>query len=86
MGTRHDAMAVASNLETWDSGWDGDWNVKAAPTDGGWTATVNIPIALLGKKAKPGDSWQINFVRHRNNVEKETSIWAAEDYGVLTFE
>lgn len=86
MGTRHDAMAVASNMETWDSGWDGDWQVTASRTDGGWTAIVKIPTTLLGRNAKPGDSWRINFVRHRNNVEKETSVWAAGDYGALTFE
>ena len=86
LGTRHDAMAVASNIKTWDSGWDGDWDVTAAQTDGGWTAKVHIPSNLLGKNAKPGDSWGINFIRHRNNVEEETSLWAAEDYGILVFE
>lgn len=85
LGTRHDAIAVASNLDNWDPGWDGDWQVQAQTDPEGWTASVKIPFALLGGAPEPGETWRANFTRHRNSVEKETSIWSMDGYGDLVF-
>ena len=92
LGARYDAMAVASNLETWDNGWDGDWQAESRQNADGWTAVLRIPFAILGGPPKTEESWQFNFYRYRNNVERETSMWAVQDvhelseYGTVTFD
>lgn len=92
LGARHDGMAVAANLDQWDAGWDGDWRVMAERTDTGWSATLMLPFAILGGAPDSGARWSANFLRHRNNVERECSIWAPGDaghtlsYGTLVFE
>ncbi len=92
LGARHDGMAVAGNMTQWDAGWDADWRVEAETTATGWSATMMVPFAILGGAPEPGDRWHINFIRHRNNVERETSMWAVApdntklQYGVLVFE
>ena len=90
--TQHDGMAVAGNLDQWDAGWDAEWRAEAEETSTGWTATIMLPFAILGGTPERGDTWHINFIRHRNNVERETSWWAAAPdnailhYGALIFE
>jgi len=92
LGAKHDSMAVAANVTQWDSGWDGTWNVKSSTDDSGWYATIELPFSILGGVPEPGEAWDINFLRHRNNVKKETSTWAASPepdkntYGQLLFE
>lgn len=92
LGTKHDAMAVASNIHNWDPGWDGDWEARTSTDENGWQALLRIPFALLGGSPKSGDIWEINFSRYRNNVEKETSKWRLDDvdglmtYGLMKFE
>ncbi|HDP34779.1 MAG TPA: hypothetical protein ENN29_06680, partial [Candidatus Hydrogenedentes bacterium] len=92
LGAQHDGMAVADNINQWDAGWDGEWQARAEKTSTGWTATLMIPYTTLGMAPEPGDQWHINCMRHRNNVEKETSLWAvAPDrvglhYGTMVFE
>lgn len=92
IGTKHDAMAVASNIHDWDPGWDGDWTAHTEIDNNGWNASITIPFNLLGGVPKSGENWKINFFRHRNNVEKETSAWSIDstmnlaEYGLLSFE
>ena len=92
LGTRHDGMAVAGNIEQWDAGWDGAWRVQAEKTSTGWTATLMIPFSILGGVPEGRAEWDVNFIRHRNNVEKETSAWTVSadsarlHYGTLVFE
>ncbi|OQB42946.1 MAG: hypothetical protein BWY09_00334 [Candidatus Hydrogenedentes bacterium ADurb.Bin179] len=92
LGARHDAMAVVDGLECWDSGWDANWSAEASTDELGWSASVHLPFSILGGTPEPGKSWRINFLRHRNNVEKESSAWASPlpsglpGYGTLLFD
>jgi len=85
-------MAVATGLECWDQGWDGVWNADIKSDELGWSAIIRLPFSILGGIPNPGESWKINFLRHRNNVEKESSAWAPSlpsglpGYGVVSFE
>ncbi len=88
LGNHHDAIAVTADTQNWDPGWDADWRVQVNSDKTGWSAIIHLPFSIVGGTPKPGDTWQINFLRHRNNIEEETSTWAAETsgYGTLTFE
>ena len=92
LGTQYDAMAVAENLAAWDEGWDAQWRVQAEKTATGWTATLMLPFSILGGKPEKREEWQINVIRHRNNVEKEISAWiviegsSLNHYGTLVFD
>lgn len=92
LGTQHDAMVVAENMDCWDAGWDADWRVQTENTETGWTATIMLPFSILGGTPEKRTEWDVNFIRHRNNVEKEKSAWAISSisdvtsYGALVFE
>ncbi|OQC05860.1 MAG: hypothetical protein BWX80_01851 [Candidatus Hydrogenedentes bacterium ADurb.Bin101] len=92
LGARHDAMAVVDGLECWDSGWDANWSAEAGTDELGWSASVHLPFSILGGTPELGKPWRINFLRHRNNVEKESSAWAPPlpsghpGYGTLLFD
>ena len=55
--------------------WDTSWNVRAAITDIGWSAEMEIPFTSLRFGAEPVQTWGFNFERRirRNN---EVAYWA----------
>lgn len=90
LGARHDAMEIEKGWAQWDTGWDAEWRVQAETTATGWTATLRIPLAVFGGAPSPGTAWELAAIRHRHNVESETSSWAQDadtgyGYGVLVF-
>jgi hypothetical protein len=92
LGAQYDGMTIAGNIAQWDDGWDAEWRVQTEQTTTGWTATLMLPFSILGGIPESRDEWDINFIRHRNNVQKETSAWAVSietgktHYGTLVFE
>jgi hypothetical protein len=55
--------------------WDTSWNVKAAVSEIGWSAEMEIPFTSLRFGAEPVQTWGFNFERRirRNN---EVAYWA----------
>jgi hypothetical protein len=79
-GARYDAMDSLGDSNQWDPGWDADWRAQAEQTAGGWSATVALPFTILGGTPGRTENWQINFHRHRKNIEEENSLWALPAY------
>ncbi len=59
-----------------DASWDSSWRaaVKDYPT--GWAAELAIPFPDLIRAPREGETWRIEFIRHRCNVAKENSSWS----------
>jgi hypothetical protein len=55
--------------------WDTSWNVKAAVSEIGWSAEMEIPFTSLRFGTEPEQTWGFNFERRirRNN---EIAYWA----------
>jgi hypothetical protein len=80
------------DAENGDAGWEGDWSVQYDRRDKAWRAVLALPFATLGGAPRSGETWGVNFERHRYNVEEEYSQWAESDrdagrdaMGVLRF-
>lgn len=92
LDSRYEAMTVAENISEWDPGWDAEWHADSSVIENGWESVLVIPFTILGGTPQSGDNWDMNFIRHRNNVEKETSFWVIPEgrlqaaYGVVSFE
>ncbi len=56
---------------------------------GSWDSEMAIPFAALGvEPPRPGDVWEVDFVRHRRGgqgPDGEVSSWAGGGYGGLRF-
>lgn len=91
-GARFDAMDSLGNSNQWDAGWDGDWRTQAERSETGWTATAVFPFSILGGAPQGDEKWQINFIRHRKNIDEEHSLWAlppfpeSPSFGALQFD
>ncbi|NOZ22557.1 MAG: hypothetical protein GXP25_15855 [Planctomycetes bacterium] len=52
------------------------WTVKTVRRRDSWLVEAEIPLALLQKTPKPGDSWPINISRHATTPRDTLSTWA----------
>ncbi|HHN47160.1 MAG TPA: hypothetical protein ENN09_06945 [Planctomycetes bacterium] len=60
------AAGVIEDALMKDEKWDGDWEVKTAVHDDGWTAEIGIPAKTLGLKSFSGvKELRVNFCRNR---------------------
>ena len=62
-----------------DAGWDAAWELMTRDEPDGWVAVLALPFEIFGGPPKADDRWEVNFLRRRHNVVRETSAWA-HDY------
>ncbi len=72
-GARFDAM-VSRNGESYNSSWDGVWNVKTKITSQGWFAEMEIPFSTLRFKKGGTQVWGVNFERNIRR-KREEDLW-----------
>jgi hypothetical protein len=81
LGTQRDGLLTdeqqMDNTQDGDPGWDGVWTSEARITDGGWTATVEIPFSTLNFMRSQDVVWGVNFKRfiRRKNEEDLWTAW-----------
>jgi hypothetical protein len=68
-------QAISGGEGGFNLNWDTTWNVRAAVSEIGWSAEMEIPFASLRFGAEPMQTWGFNFERRirRNN---EIAFWA----------
>ena len=54
--------------------WDGEWNVAAARTAGGWSVEFRIPFSTLRFRPGTGQTWGVQFRRRVPHL-KEIAFW-----------
>ena len=54
--------------------WDGNWEVKAAHTESGWSVEIKIPFKTLRFRSEDSQLWGIQFRRRVPHL-KEISFW-----------
>jgi len=59
--------------------WDSQATVGTRAFNDEWVAELVIPFADLGGRPPRGDRWDLNVIRHRYNVVRETSTWAVDE-------
>lgn len=77
---------VIYNDVSFDASWDGVWESAVSADEGGWTAELKIPLALL--RFKPGEgpqTWGINFSRSDQGTIREFSRWMVVPRGESSF-
>lgn len=75
LGTRRDSLLYAGGQARYE--WDGLWNAAAQRDAAGWTAEIELPLAMLS--FKPGlDEWGFN-VERRVARTAETMRWRTWD-------
>jgi hypothetical protein len=75
MGARRDAQ-VSDEGRTVNVDWDTVWEVRARPTDEGWTAEIAIPFKSLSfDRDRPAQVWGINVAR-KIRRKNEIGFWA----------
>lgn len=57
LGNQMDAHHAADIAPDQTTAWDGEWTVATRPAEGGWTAEVRIPWAVLGRDSAPPRGW-----------------------------
>jgi hypothetical protein len=67
-----------------DAAWNPEWQAAVHQGEHSWTAEVRIPFTSLGKSApRPGETWDINVLRHYPASEDKLSSWSPLNAQVL---
>lgn len=80
LGTQRDGLIADEHRVgggDFDAGWDGVWSSEARITQGGWTATIEIPFSTLNFMQSQNVVWGLNLKRfiRRKNEEDLRSGW-----------
>ena len=54
-----------------DDSWEGNWESAASADKGGYTVEISVPWNTIGGMPKPGHTFKLHFVRHRNVTAQE---------------
>jgi len=80
LGTQIDGLIVEEQSSQegtdFDPGWDGVWTSAARITEGGWTATIEIPFSTLNYTESQQVLWGLNFKRFIRR-KNEQDLWSA---------
>ncbi|MFO7774876.1 MAG: glycoside hydrolase family 20 zincin-like fold domain-containing protein [Candidatus Hydrogenedentota bacterium] len=64
-----------------DETWRASWDATARLGQDRWIAMMRLPFEALGAAPRSGETWRMNFIRHRRNVRDEVSTWAVDANG-----